>query len=291
MCRSCGTAVPSTVHGAMPQDSGATWVTGGPIGSPVTAPAPRSGAALAKAPAAPPTDACPYGPPVGAPGQPHPAPHPEHGYPASAYPGTPQTAGAPPRGLRGIASAVVVLLLVEVGALGAHVYARIQEAALVRDFQDGTVTIPLSRIQANDDLVHSTGLASVGLYVVTLVALMVFSYLATVNVRRWDPSAKHKPGFAAASWIVPFANLVVPWMVLRQAIPLMLVTSASRSGACSRRGRSGGATRRDPAGRAARARPPPSRSPGVRRPGSRRRVAAELAAAAAAGAPDGVIAR
>jgi hypothetical protein len=213
MCRSCGTAVPSSVHTApRPQDDGGTWVTGGPIGAPVAAPTPRSGPALAKAPTPPPPD-------------------PHHGYPPSAYPGTPQTSGGPPRGLRGIASALVVLLLVEVGALGAHVYARIQEAALVRDFQEGTTAIPLSRIQASDDLVHSTGLASVGLYVVALIALMTFSYLATVNVRRWDPAAKHTPGLAAASWIIPVANLVLPWIVLRQAIQVGARRVAAPAGA------------------------------------------------------------
>jgi hypothetical protein len=226
MCRSCGTAVPSTVHSApRPRDDGGTWVTGGPIGAPVAAPTPRSGPGLAKAPTAPPTDAGPYDPP----GPPHPVPH--HAYPPSAYPGTPQTSGGPPRGLRGIASAAVVLLLVEVGALGAHVYARIQEAALVRDFQAGTTAIPLSRIQANDDLVHTTGLASVGLYVVALIALMTFTYLATVNVRRWDPAAKHTPGLAAASWIIPVANLVLPWIVLRQAIQVGARRVAAPAGA------------------------------------------------------------
>jgi hypothetical protein len=222
ICRSCGTAVPSTVHTAPRQaaDDGASWVTGGLI----SAPTPRSGPVLAKADPAP---AAPVGPPpahhAGAGDPAHPGGtypgggHPGPAYPGTAYPGTPETWGGPPKPLRGAVAAVVVLFVVEIGALVAHGWARLQEAGLVADVRDGRA-ITLQQITDNDDLVRTTGWAATGLAVLAIVGLATFLYRATVNVRRWDPGTKHKPHEAIVCWFIPIANAVVPFLLARRAL-------------------------------------------------------------------------
>jgi hypothetical protein len=107
--------------------------------------------------------------------------------------------------MRGIAAAVVVLLVAEIGTLLAHAFARLREAGLADELRTDPGSVSLDRVQASDDLVRMTNVAATAMG-------------ATVNARRWDPTVKHKPWIAVAGWIIPFVSLVVPWKVLGQAL-------------------------------------------------------------------------
>jgi hypothetical protein len=233
MCRYCNTAMPMhTLRAPSSSTDDTQWVSAGRATSATSSPraATAAPARLGKAGAHEP------GPFADNPSfDVWPESEPEHpvgfsGGPAPSAPAPPAHA-RPPRSLRGVASAVAVLFGVEVVALLVNAFARFQEAGLVADVTRDPRSVSPERITANSDLVEASGWASVGLAVLAVVALMALLYRATVNARTWDPSAAHAPHMAITGYFIPFANLVLPWLVLRQA--LVVGARRARRAPCS----------------------------------------------------------
>jgi hypothetical protein len=223
MCRYCNTAQPAHSHRAPSSGHDSSqWVSAGPARA--AAPARATHAPAQAAPSlakAGPGEPAPFADnpsfDVWPPREPD---HPAVGFSSAPPPGgpTPPSPLGPSRPLRGIASAVVVLFAVETLALLVNGYARFREAGLVADIARDPRSVSFDAVASNADLIESSGWASVGIAVVSLLALMTFLYRATVNARTWDPSVSHAPHMAIVGYLIPVLNLVLPWIVLRQAL-------------------------------------------------------------------------
>jgi hypothetical protein len=227
MCRYCNTAIPVQTQRAQTSsiDDGPRWMSAGPAAPTRTTPAPAKDRATVPAPSLAKVAAR-----EPAPFADNPAfdvwPERATADPVVGFGSAPTTAGGstsgeatgPPRPMRGAAAAVAVLFGVELLALLVNAFARFQEAGIAADVARDPRSVPLDRITANADLVETSAWSSVGLAGLALVALMAFLYRATVNARTWDTTASHAPHMAIAGYFIPFANLVLPWLVVRQAL-------------------------------------------------------------------------
>jgi len=123
--------------------------------------------------------------------------------------GPPPVTVQPWRSLQGLSTALTVLLIVvavlAAGGVGAFLH---------RDqvWSDGS----LSELDEADDIVAGTAGLLILAGVAVFVVLVVWTYRAARNLEALGrPSPTLGAGWAIGGWFIPFANLVLPFLVLR----------------------------------------------------------------------------
>jgi hypothetical protein len=121
------------------------------------------------------------------------------------------------RSLRGLTTALtVVLVLAAVDAVfGIVAYAH--RITVINDLIDGR--LDFGTVRRAHDADHLVG-AAVGimifLSIVILVLMIIWMYRAAKNHEALGrPHPRFKPGWAIAGWLIPFANLVIPVLMLQ----------------------------------------------------------------------------
>ena len=205
-------AVPAPGPGAAPSTPG--WGTRPPGGpAPGTAPPPSNGVPAAP-PSAPPVDAPPPPPPVNPPQWMPPPPSEFGGGPV------PQPSAVPPRwrSLRGLVTALTILLWVAAAdaLFGAIAYAN--RVHFINDVLHGNVGIldAGNRADNADNLVG----AAVGILALVSLAILVLFIIwmwraAKNNEALGRLQPRLGPGWSIGGWFIPFANLVIPVLILQ----------------------------------------------------------------------------
>jgi hypothetical protein len=162
-----------------------------------------------------------YKPPGGPPPPPQPPWQPPTAgapYPASAYgtPGYGYASGAPVKSLKGLSTAVVVLLAVTgLVSLWAAV-ALFHRASVVSDFT-GFGGVSIGDISDADSQVSgAVGLLQFGI-LATAVLWIIWQFRFAKNAQALRGSYGLPPGWAIGGWFVPFGNFVLPQLQLFQA--------------------------------------------------------------------------
>ena len=121
------------------------------------------------------------------------------------------------RSLKGLTTALTVFLwLAAAGALFGIVAFAVRISSL-NDIIDGTLTADTVR-RANDadDLVGAASGILLFLTFVIFVLIIIWTYRAAKNNEALArPYPRLKPGWAIAGWLIPFANLVIPVLILQ----------------------------------------------------------------------------
>jgi hypothetical protein len=119
------------------------------------------------------------------------------------------------RTIGGLATALQWLLGIEIAVGVGVALASWHRRGLMERLQDGDRP-GLSQLQHADDYVGvSTGLWAL-LSLAIFVVLIVFLWRASKNTELWRrEKARYGPGWAIGSWFIPFANLVLPAMVVQ----------------------------------------------------------------------------
>ncbi|MEY2449532.1 MAG: hypothetical protein QOH79_3008 [Acidimicrobiaceae bacterium] len=155
-------------------------------------------------------------PPQQPPWQPPPAGAP---YPASAY-GTPGYGYAPVaepvKSLKGLSTAVVVLLAVTGLAALWAAFALFHRASVVNDFT-GFGGVSFQDLEDADSQVSgSVGLLQFGI-LATAVLWMIWQFRFAKNAQALRGNYGLAPGWAIGGWFIPLGNLVLPQLQLFQA--------------------------------------------------------------------------
>jgi hypothetical protein len=121
----------------------------------------------------------------------------------------------PYRSLRGLTTALTWLLVVAaVSCLGAAV-AHLVRASRISDFADAPSFRTLGRLDDADDAVGGTRGWLLAVSVAVFVLLVIYLFKAAKNTERWQAArARWTPGWAIGGWFIPFANLVIPVLVV-----------------------------------------------------------------------------
>lgn len=141
--------------------------------------------------------------------------------PAGMPPAGPWTVGyAPPmqwtpvQSLRGLATAVSILLgiMVAIDLVGSIAFFR--RAALTSDLLDGTGFPSLDDLDDADDFAE-VAFALIGFGSLPLIVVfMIWFYRARSNTEAWyAPQATMSKGWAIGGWFIPLANYVIPMIV------------------------------------------------------------------------------
>jgi hypothetical protein len=165
------------------------------------------------APGAPFGGLLPYGTPtIEQPGPP-PPPTPTWTSGYQPYP-TAQPRG-PWRSTKALATAVTALF--SLTTLSRFLLVRELDArrAAARDFIDnGHTRAQLARIARGDSRVSSASLISLALLVASGVVIAIWSHHTVRNSQELGRGVTDSPGWAAGSWFVPFASMVVPYRIV-----------------------------------------------------------------------------
>lgn len=135
--------------------------------------------------------------------------------------------GAPPsmmRSIGGLAASLTVILCITVAVSAFGVFAYLNRAAVASDildfdFSDGGFSRVLDLEQRSDDADTYAGVARIGMLVCSLaiaVLLIVWMWRVAKNAelsRRDEP--RFSPGWTIGGWFIPFANLVIPVLVMQ----------------------------------------------------------------------------
>jgi hypothetical protein len=125
---------------------------------------------------------------------------------------------APPstgyRSLRGLATALVCLLVAAVVvALGTGA-AFFNRRTVLEQARSGEA-VTRDSVHRADDLVGAGISLCLALGLAILVVLIVFLFRAAKNTELWDRSKpRWSPGWTIGGWFIPFANLVIPALVV-----------------------------------------------------------------------------
>ena len=135
--------------------------------------------------------------------------------------------GAPPsmmRSIGGLASSLTVILWITVAVSAFGVFAYLHRAAvaadiLAFDFSNGGFGRVLDLQQRSDDADTYAGVARIGMLVCSLaiiVLLIIWMWRVAKNAElsgRDHP--RFSPGWTIGGWFIPFANLVIPLLVMQ----------------------------------------------------------------------------
>jgi hypothetical protein len=131
----------------------------------------------------------------------------------------PVVTAAPPqwRSLRGLASALTVLFTVDALAGVFGIVALANRLGVIRDLQNGNFGLDIGkRAQDADDLANAAGAILAVLGVVTAVVFIIWMWRVAKNneaLGRLNP--RFGPGWAIGGWFIPFANLVIPVLMMQ----------------------------------------------------------------------------
>lgn len=113
--------------------------------------------------------------------------------------------------------AVIALLVVwMVSAIGL-VVVNLLRLGLVNRIAAGQ-PVTLDEARASDSLVSGAALASVGIYVLAAIAVLMWLHRVVRNNQSFGERDLHfSPGLAVGVWFIPFANFVRPYHAVREA--------------------------------------------------------------------------
>jgi Domain of unknown function (DUF4328) len=138
--------------------------------------------------------------------------------PGAAPPPPPAAVGASEwYSLRGLTTALSVLLWTTVAASVLGAYAWANRVSVESDLIDGDIEFDiLSRANDADDLVGAAiflmGLLSLAIFV--LIIIWTFRAMKN-NEALGRTNARFTPGWGIAGWLIPFANLVIPVLIFQ----------------------------------------------------------------------------
>jgi hypothetical protein len=119
------------------------------------------------------------------------------------------------RSLRGLATALTWVLLAEIAASLARIGALANRLDVYSRYFHGDFSAATAVQPADDAVTGSTQVHALFLLAV-FVLLVVFLYRAAKNTELWSSqSARWTPGWTIAGWFIPIANLVIPFLVVR----------------------------------------------------------------------------
>ena len=112
---------------------------------------------------------------------------------------------------------VIALLIVWIaGAIGL-VVVNLLRLNLVNRIASGQL-VTLNEARASDSLVSGVALASVGVYVLAGIAVLMWLHRVVRNNQSLgERYLRFSPGFAVGCWFIPFVNLVLPYQAVREA--------------------------------------------------------------------------
>jgi hypothetical protein len=126
---------------------------------------------------------------------------------------------APParwRDLRGLAIALVVVFGVMVCAAVVLAAALANRISVVQDFKAGRFGDIITRANDADDFVDGAGAFYGITQLVIIVLFIIWQYRAAKNNEALDRrNPRFGPGWSIGAWFIPFANLVIPVMILQ----------------------------------------------------------------------------
>lgn len=112
---------------------------------------------------------------------------------------------------------VLALLIVWIAGALALVVVNLLRLDLVNRIASGQL-VTLDEARASDSLVSGVALASVGVYVLAGIAVLVWLHRVVRNNQSLgERYLRFSPGFAIGCWFIPFANLVLPYQAVREA--------------------------------------------------------------------------
>jgi hypothetical protein len=121
------------------------------------------------------------------------------------------------RSLRGLTTALTVLLYLAAAGAVFSVVAYVSRIGALSDIIDGTLNGDrIQRAHDADDLVSAAVTITVLLALAILVLIVIWTYRAAKNndaLGRIYP--RFKPAWAIAGWLVPLVNLVIPVLILQ----------------------------------------------------------------------------
>ena len=132
-----------------------------------------------------------------------------------AQPGV--TAARQFRSVKGLATALMwVLIGVAVAAVGSAIALAFRLDAVER-FRDSGSFAALQDVRDGDDAVDAASTFLLLFSVAVFVLLIIYLFRAVKNAELWN-SEKEKwtPGWAIGGWFIPFANLVIPFLTVRE---------------------------------------------------------------------------
>jgi hypothetical protein len=114
---------------------------------------------------------------------------------------------------KGLAVAVSVLLvLVTIARAGLALAVRSRRNAVDRLFADGAIRA--KEVLDADQVVSRVSTIQLTLFLATAVLVAIWSYKVAVNARKLQASVDVKPGWAAATWFLPIAFFIAPFIFL-----------------------------------------------------------------------------
>jgi hypothetical protein len=88
--------------------------------------------------------------------------------------------------------------------------------SVVHDFQAGRFTNALPRAHDADDFVRGASVFYGLTYVVIAALFIIWMFRAAKNNEALDrPGARFGPGWSIGAWFIPFANLVIPVLIMQ----------------------------------------------------------------------------
>ncbi len=120
------------------------------------------------------------------------------------------------RPIRGLATATTVLLGAQIALLGARALAYIDRIRLLHRISRGEF-VTRTRAQLADSRAAGTAGFWLLVFIATVVVWLVWQYRAQVNAQHLTTNKlKFSPGWAVGWWFIPFANLVQPFLAVRE---------------------------------------------------------------------------
>ena len=124
-----------------------------------------------------------------------------------------EAGGKPTLPLGGRQRMAVVFLLAVAGINLIYGGIELWNLSLLRQAEAGTLTA------AQERTFGQVVLGWLGVYAIAalgfLISYMMWQYRAVYNVRQTTGDSRFGPGLSVGGWFIPFANLVMPWLALR----------------------------------------------------------------------------
>jgi len=124
--------------------------------------------------------------------------------------------------LTGPVQPISTMGLIVTGMLGLNAVASlvgiwtfISQLGLLEELDTGAYVSDLA-LEQNDSVVQLVALLTVGLFVLTAIAYMVWMHRAYKNLAAFAYAPAHGTGWAIGAWIVPILNLFRPFQMVRE---------------------------------------------------------------------------
>jgi hypothetical protein len=120
------------------------------------------------------------------------------------------------RSARPLGTTLVVLLAVNIAVLAALAVFRLLEMGLIQRAARGELVSPAEAL-ASDDRVGAASIAFVVVLIVSGIVWLVWQHRSQANLHATRrPELSYTPAWAVGWWLIPFANLVMPFQTVRE---------------------------------------------------------------------------